>query len=327
MPRRDIIVMGASAGGIGVLRTILPALPWDLQASIFVVVHTTEDSPGVLPEILNRYSRLPVLYAVHNAPILPARIYIAPAGQRHMRIDRGKVVLETGPRENRNRPSIDALFRSASLAYGPRTIGVVLSGNLDDGSAGLADIKRRGGLAIVQEPEEAEAPSMPTNAIEACEVDFILPAQEIGPKLSELVGAEVTEKVQVISNGNKNMEATGQVYSCPECGGVLEEAKEGETLRFRCRVGHLYSPESLMADQSVATERALWAAIRSLEEQAEFSERLARNSREKKRSRLARRFGEKAESSREDAALLRSLLERSSEEVLEVPVEQTGTEQ
>lgn len=319
--------MGASAGGIGVLQTIVPTLPWDLQASIFVVVHTTQDSPGVLPEILNRYSKLPVLYAVHNAPILPARIYVAPAGQRHMRIDRGKVLLKPGPRENRSRPSIDTLFRSASFAYGPRTIGVVLSGNLDDGSAGLADIKRRGGLAVVQDPEEADSPSMPRSAIETTDVDFILPAQKIGPKLVELAAVETIEKVQLISNGNKNMEATGQVYSCPECGGVLEEQKEGEMVRFRCRVGHMYSPESLMADQTVATERALWAAIRSLEEQAEFSERLARSSREKKRSRLARRFGEKAQSSREEAALLRRLLERSSEEVLEVPIEQTGTEQ
>lgn len=319
--------MGASAGGIAVLQTILPTLPWDLQASIFIVVHTTEDSPGVLPEILNRHSKLPVLYAVDKAPILPARVYVAPSGQRHMVLDRGKILLRPGPRENRSRPSIDALFRSASFAYGQRTIGVVLSGNLDDGSAGLADIKRRGGLAIVQNPDEADAPSMPASAMEITNIDFMLPAQDIGLKLVELVAAEVTEKVQLISNGNKNMEATGQVYPCPECGGVLEETKEGETLRFRCRVGHIYSPESLMADQSVATERALWAAIRTLEEQAEFAERLATSSRQKKRSRLAHRFGEKAQTSREDAALLRSLLERSAEEVFEVPIEQTGTEQ
>jgi two-component system chemotaxis response regulator CheB len=319
--------MGASAGGIGVLQRILPTLPWDMQASIFIVVHTTEDSPGLLPEILNRSSKLPVLYGVHNAPILPARIYVAPGGQRHMMLDRGSLRLETGPRENRNRPSIDALFRSASYAYGGRTIGVVLSGNLDDGSAGLADIKRRGGLAIVQDPEDADARSMPASAIAATEVDFIMPAEEIGPKLIELVSSEVDEKVQVIPNGNKNMEPTGQVYSCPECGGVLEEKQEGEMVRFRCRFGHIYSPESLMADQGVATERALWAAIRSLEEQAEFSERLATSSRVKKRSRLARRFSDRAQSSREDASVLRGLLEKTAEEVLDVPLQQTGTEQ
>ena len=320
--------MGASAGGIGVLQKILPTLPWDLPASIFVVVHTTEDSPGVMPEILNRYSRLPVLYAVHNAPILPARVYLAPAGPRHMLVDRSKLRLEPGPRENRSRPSIDVLFRSASLAYGPRVIGVVLSGNLDDGSAGLADIKRRGGLAMVQDPEDADAPSMPTSAMEATEVDFVLPAGQIGAKLAELVALEIDDKVQAISsNGNNNIEPTGQVYSCPECGGVLEEKQEGEMVRFKCRVGHAYSPESLMADQNTVTERALWAAIRSLEEQAEFSERLANSSRQKRRASLARRFGERAKSSRDDASILRGLLERTAEEVLEVPLEQTGTEQ
>ncbi len=319
--------MGASAGGIGVLQTILSNLPWDLPASVFVVVHTPQENPGVLPDILNRCSKLPVIFAVHNAPILPARVYIAPGGQRHMLLDRGKVLLQPGPRENRSRPSIDALFRSASFAYGVRTIGVVLSGNLDDGAAGLAEIKRRSGTAIVQDPEDADAPSMPTSAMSATDIDFVLPSREIGPKLIELSTAEIDERVHLISNGNKIMEPTGQVYSCPECGGVLEEIQEGELVRFRCRVGHLYSPESLMADQNVATERALWAAIRSLEEQAEFSERLAESSREKKRMRLAHRFSEKAKTSRDDAALLRSLLERTAEEVLEVPLEQTGTEQ
>lgn len=324
--RRDIVVMGASAGGINVLQRILPTLPWDMQASIFIVVHTTEDSPGLLPQILNRSSNLPVLYGVDNTPILPARIYVAPAGQRHMLLERGRLRLEPGPRENRHRPSIDVLFRSASIAYGSRIIGVVLSGNLDDGSAGIADIKRRGGIAIVQDPDNSDAPSMPASAIASTDIDFVLSPEKIGPKLVELTAVEVPEKVQLISNGDKNMEPTGQVYSCPECGGVLQETREGEMVRFKCRVGHLYSPESLMADQGVATERALWAAIRSLEEQAEFSERLATSSQNKKRTRLAHRFDEKAKSSRDDANLLRGLLEKTAEEVLDVPLKQTGTE-
>jgi two-component system, chemotaxis family, protein-glutamate methylesterase/glutaminase len=326
MPRRDIIVMGASAGGIGVLQKILPTLPWDMQVSIFIVVHTSEENPGLLPEVLNRSSQLPVLYGVHNAPILPARVYVAPGGQRHMLLDRDRLRLEPGPRENRNRPSIDALFRSASHAYGPRVTGIVVSGNLDDGAAGLADIKRRGGLAIVQDPEEATAPSMPNAARETTSVDFVLTAEEIGPKLIELTAAELPDKIQLVANENQNLEATGQVYSCPECSGVLQEVREGEVVRFRCRVGHLYSPESLIADQGIATERALWAAIRSLEEQSEFSERLANSSREKQHSRLARRFSDRAKSSREDASVLRALLEKTAEEVLEVTLEQTGTE-
>jgi two-component system, chemotaxis family, protein-glutamate methylesterase/glutaminase len=328
MAHRDIIVIGGSAGSLQVLQTILRDLPWDFPAAVFVVVHTSQDSPGLLPEIMNRHSHLPVMYAVHNAPILPSRIYVAPAGQRHMLIDRGKIRLEPGPRENRSRPSIDALFRSASYAYGNQIVGVVLTGNLDDGTAGLVSIKSRGGMAIVQDPDEAEASSMPLSAVEATNVDFVLKAEEIGPKLIELAPTRAVNQTQSISIGERNMASTGQTYACPECGGVLEETKEGEMVRFRCRVGHQYSPESLLADQTEAVERALWAAIRSMEEQAEFSDRLAENSRQKQRPRLSRRFTEKAQSSRETAAVLRDLLQGSADEVMEVPLEenQNGAE-
>lgn len=324
-----IVVIGGSAGSLQVLQAILAKLPWDFRASIFVVFHTGEDSPGLLPEILNRSSKLPVMYAFNDAEILPSRVSIAPSGRKHMMLDRGRVLLKPGPRENRSRPSIDALFRSAAFAYGSEVVGVVLTGNLDDGSAGLAAIKKRGGIAIVQDPDEAMAPSMPARAIEATDVDFVLRAEQIGPKLSELAPANVSEKVQSISTaetGEKSMTPTGQTYSCPECGGVLEEVDEGGMLRFRCRVGHIYSPESLEADQTDAVERALWAAIRSMEEQAEFSSRLAKDSRDKKRPRLARRFDEKADASRENADVLRDLLQKTSDEIFEVPLEDSRTE-
>lgn len=334
MPRRDIVVIGGSAGSLQVLQTVLSALPWNFPAAVFVVLHTTEDSPGLLPEILNRRSKLPVMYAVHNADILPSRVFIAPAGSRHMLLDRGKVRMEPGPRENRSRPAIDALFRSASYAYGNRVIGVVLSGNLDDGAAGLLAIKNRGGTAIVQDPDDAQAPSMPASAIEATNIDFTLPVEQIGPKLIDLANADTAETGRTTSIGERNMSATGQTYACPECGGVLEEAQEGGMLRFRCRVGHLYSPESLLSDQTESVERALWAAVRSMEEQAEFSERLADSSRQKQRPHLARRFTEKADASRENANVLRDLLHRTSGEVFEVPLqdgspeheERTGTD-
>ena len=274
MAPRDIIVMGASAGGIETLETILSFLPWDLKASIFVVLHTTEDSPGLLPEILNRSTKLPVLFAVHKARILPGRVYVAPGGARHLILERGTLRLGPGPRENKHRPSIDALFRSAVVAYGARVIGVVLTGNLDDGVAGLAEIKNRGGMAVVQEPEDAIAPSMPTSAIESVSIDFILPAAEIGPKLESLVSESVRAKPELVAD-TKSLKPTGQTYSCPECHGVLEEIEEGELVRFRCRVGHAYSPESLHVDQNHAVERALWAAIRGLEEHAEFFETAA----------------------------------------------------
>ena len=327
----DIIVMGASVGGIDALKTILASLPWDLKASAFVVLHTTEDSPGLLPNILNRGSKIPVLYAAHEMQILPGRVYVAPGGTHHLILERGNVRLWPGPRENRHRPSIDTLFRSAAVAYGARVIGVVLTGNLDDGSAGLADVKKRGGIAIVQDPEDAIAPSMPIAALESTNVDFSLPVAEIGRKLVELVGTGTKPRPELVSE-TQDMQRTGQTYSCPECNGVLEEVEEGELVRFRCRVGHIYSPESLHADQNVAVEKALWAAIRSLEEHAEFSSRLASRSISNKRPRLATRFREKAEASRGDASVLRELLERSSEPVLDlpqemqVPEERTGTD-
>ncbi len=326
MPNRDIVVIGGSAGSLQVLQTILSALPWNFPAAVFIVLHTSEDSPGLLPEILNRYSKLPVMYAVHNAELLPSRVYVAPAGQRHLFLDRGNIRLKPGPRENRSRPSIDVLFRSASQAYGNRVIGVVLSGNLDDGTAGLLAIKDRGGIAVVQDPDQALAPSMPASAIEAANVDFVLSVEEIGPKLIELTRMEGVEKVREISTAGKTQSSTGHAYSCPDCGGVLEEVEEGSMLRYRCRVGHLYSPESLMADQTEAVERALWAAVRSMEEQAEFSERLANNSRQRKRPRLARRFAEKADANRANANILRDLLQKTADEVLEIPLEDHASE-
>jgi two-component system, chemotaxis family, protein-glutamate methylesterase/glutaminase len=324
MPKRDIFVIGASMGGIEVIKTILSMLPWDFTASIFVVVHTTEYSPGLLPQVLNRSSKVPVLYAVHDAPILPSRVYVAPGGQRHMLLDRGRIKLQVGPRENHHRPSIDVLFRSAAQVYGSEVVGVVLTGNLDDGSAGLAEIKVRRGLAIVQDPKEAMAPSMPLNAIENTDVDFILPAEEIGPKLVEL-SSQTAEPVISISTSKAEV-PSGLTYACPECGGVLEEVEENKLQRYRCRVGHLYSLESLLADQTEAVERALWAAIRSMEEQAEFSGKLAENSRRKEHIQLARRFDEKAAFSRDNAAVIRALLRSTGDEVFEIPDERTGTE-
>src|SRR5436190_8056116 len=324
MAGRDIIVMGASAGGISALRTILSSLPWDLRASIFIVLHSTEDSPGFLPEIRNRKSKLPVLYSVHDAPVLPGRVYIARPGITHMVLERGRVRLVPGPRENRHRPSVDALFRTAAVAYGSRVVGVVLTGNLDDGSLGLAEIKQRGGMAIVQDPADAQAPSMPMSALENVDVDFTLSAAEIGARLVELV-SEIPQP-GVVEFPLQAFEATGQPYSCPECDGVLEEVEEGGMVRFRCRVGHVYSPESLHADMNVSVERALWTAIRVLEEHADFSARLAARFVRKERQSLADRFSDKSKVSMEDASVLRNLLVRSAQEVLEEPEqEKTGT--
>lgn len=315
MPSRDIIVIGTSTGGITALQRIVSAFPNAFPATVFAVLHTTEDNIGLLPPLLNKVSQLPALYAVHDTAILPGRIYLAPPG-RHLIVERGRVRLSVGPRENRHRPAADVLFRSAALAYGPRVIGVVATGHLDDGSSGLASIKARGGVAIVQDPDNALAPSMPRSAMDATEIDFVLSLEEIGPKLVDLVMANQSETSRGPQPGPvDSIKRTNARYSCPECGGALNEVQEGGMERFRCRVGHTYSPESLFEDQSEALERALWAAIRSLEEHAEFSARLAEKSQARNHGHLVDRFRERAASSREHASVLRELLEHAENPV------------
>lgn len=315
MPKRDIIVIGTSTGGIHALQTIASALPENFPASVFAVLHTSEDNTGLLPPLLNKVSRIPAFYAVHNTPILPGRIYLAPPG-RHLIVERGRVRLSVGPRENRHRPAADVLFRSAALAYGPRVIGVVATGHLDDGSSGLASIKARGGVAIIQDPDDALAPSMPRSAMDATDIDFVLPVEEIGPKLVDLVMEKESETSRRPQPAPvDSIKRTNARYSCPECGGALNEVQEGGMERFRCRVGHTYSPESLFEDQSEALERALWAAIRTLEEHAEFSSRLAEKSLARNHHHLVDRFRERASSSREHASLLRELLEHAENPV------------
>jgi two-component system, chemotaxis family, protein-glutamate methylesterase/glutaminase len=316
MPNCDMIVIGTSTGGITALQRIVEAFPEAFPATIFAVLHTSEDNTGLLPPLLNKVSRIPAFYAVHDTPILPGRIYLAPPG-RHLLVERGRVRLSVGPRENRHRPAADVLFRSAALAYGPRVVGVVATGHLDDGASGLASIKARSGLAIVQDPDDALAASMPRSAMDATDVDFILPLEEIGPKLVDLVMGNESETSLGPQPAPIDIKRTNARYSCPECGGALNEVQEGGMERFRCRVGHTYSPESLFEDQSEALERALWAAIRTLEEHAEFSSRLAEKSVARNHGNLADRFRERATSSREHASVLRELLEHA-----ENPMEQ-----
>ena len=329
MPQHDIVVIGASAGGISALKTIVSAFPADLPAAVFVAIHTTEDNPGRLPTLLNRVSKVPVLYAVNDTPVLPGRVYLARPG-RHLVLDRNRIKLTLGPRENRHRPAVDVLFRTAAQAYGSRVIGVVLTGNLDDGALGLAEIKQRRGLALVQDPEEAEAPSMPRNALEAVEPDYILPLAEIAPKIVEIATSTAPEAQPVRLLQPAERKGNGH-YSCPECGGTLEEVDVGPNLKFRCRVGHTYAAESLIEDQADGIERALWAAVRALEEHSEFSDRLARRFKTINRWTLADRFTERSSTSRENAQILRELLEHTEQTRRETDPgatedEATGTE-
>ena len=325
MPNHDIIAIGASTGGITALQTIVADLPSDLEASLFIVLHTTGDRPGMLPDVLNVISKVPALYAVHNAPILPGRIYLAPGG-RHLKLERGRTRLTIEPRENRHRPAIDMLFRSAAHAYGSRVVGVILTGHLDDGTAGLDAIKERGGVTIVQDPDDAVAPSMPRSAVENVDVDYVLRAAEIGKALVELTNdiREAPEKTVLGPTLASSSESAA--FTCPDCGGPMKELEQGNTTQYRCLVGHIFSPEAMLEAQGEAVERALWAGVRSLEEHADFTTRLAKRSTERKRPQLAERFNERAMASRENARVLRELLDHTTEIRNPAVEEVTGTE-
>jgi two-component system, chemotaxis family, protein-glutamate methylesterase/glutaminase len=282
MANRDIVVIGGSAGGFNGLVEILGSLPAPFPAAVFIVMHTSPSSGNMLARILSAKSDLRVSTATDNEPVTPGRVYVAPA-DHHMILDDSRVRVTRGPKENRSRPAIDPLFRSAALARGRRVIAVVLSGMLDDGTAGLWSVKDRGGIAIVQDPLEAEFPSMPENALQNVTVDYEVRVADIGPLLTRLVQEQLPEvsstapsHTLVVETGVANEEnamksGTMQLgdlspYACPECHGVLSQIREGGILRFRCHTGHAYSANSLLTSLSENTENVLWSAVRSLEE-------------------------------------------------------------
>lgn len=285
-PAPDVVVMGASAGGVEALATVVDGLPPDLPAAVFVVLHIS--SASVLPAILARRARLPVRAAVHGERVEPGRVYVAPPDV-HLKLVDGHVALDRGPRENRHRPAVDVLFRSAAEAYAERVLGVVLSGTLDDGSAGLRAIKASGGVALVQDPEQAMYPGMPASAIATVAVDAILDLQAIPAAICEYVdgprsgpeGGPSMSETRATSGPAEPDEPTPpsadtRVYACPDCGGVLQETQELGMVRFECHTGHVYSPESLIAAQADEVEGAMWSAVRSLRERAALLRRTAR---------------------------------------------------
>jgi two-component system chemotaxis response regulator CheB len=324
MGTRDIVVVGASAGGVETLQQLVRLLPSSFPAALFIVMHFPEHGTSVLPKILSRVSPLPAIHAANGESIVPGRIYVAPPGY-HMMLEKTGVRLVRGPRENGNRPAIDPLFRSASIAFGQRVIGVVLTGNLDDGTSGLAAIKRRGGYAIVQDPEDALFPSMARSAIEHVQVDRVVPIRQLAKVLIETTKENVSEISLPVSTSDmmENELAAGNLgaiehpehhpgrsspYSCPDCGGVLWEIHDHEFTRYRCRVGHAWTGDALLAEQSVKFEDALWTALRSLEESAALSRQIAAKHVARGSNSLGRRFDEQAEFIEQRAAIIRASL-------------------
>ena len=282
MPGHDIVVVGASIGGLEALRSVVAGLPRDLPAAVFVVWHIAPDSPALLPDILGRAGPLPAMHPHDGEAIRPGRIYVAPP-DHHLLLEDGRVRLSRGPKENRFRPAVDPLFRSAAGAYGARVIGVILSGALDDGTAGMEAIKARGGLAVIQDPREALDPAMPRSVLTHVAVDHVLPAASLGPLLADLAVLAVPEggkepmpehidiETRIALEDNAlaaGVMKLGQLssYTCPECHGTLLDLTTDGIMRFRCPTGHSYTVNGLLAEVSGSIEETLWNAVRAIEE-------------------------------------------------------------
>jgi two-component system, chemotaxis family, protein-glutamate methylesterase/glutaminase len=288
-----VVVIGASAGGVSGLREVVDGLPADLPAAVFVVLHVPAYKASALPEILNVSAALPASHPRDGEGIETGRIYVAPP-DHHLLVEHGYVAVKKGPKENRFRPSIDALFRSAAYNYGPRVIGVVLSGGLDDGTSGLWSIKRLGGKTIVQHPADAQFESMVENALSQVEVDYTLPAREIGPLLSRLLAEPPIEAVKdepdlrkrlkielaiAVEGGafQKGVMEIGELtpFTCPECHGVLVKLTEEARTRYRCHTGHAYTDSALLDGVMESTGDMLWQVMRGFEEAVMVVEHMA----------------------------------------------------
>lgn len=318
---RDVIAIGASAGGVESLRALVGGLPPDLPASLLVVLHLPRDAPSALPSILNRSGPLPAAVARDGEPVQPGRIYVA-ANDHHLLLLDGHLRLSHGPAESGHRPGIDPLFRSVARAAGPRGIGVVLSGARDDGAAGLAAIVARGGTAVVQDPIEALYPSMPLAALAQAPTPHVGPAAKLGGLLAELVAVPLDDsqlppdhvldsEVAMSDLAPVTTEEFAQPagFGCPACGGALFQLDEGHNARYRCRVGHAWSAESLLEEQALALEGALWMALRALEEKSDLSRRLA-TADTHRRSGTGERFRSIADDTAAAGATIRQLIAR-----------------
>lgn len=287
-----IVVVGASSGGMAALKQLVAQFQKDFPAPIFIVNHMSADTTGeALVKVLNDSSSLPCAHAHNEQTFKAGHIYVAPSDQ-HMLIGKGKILITKGARENRSRPAIDPLFRSAAVAYGNRVIGIILTGFLDDGTSGMMAIKRCGGVCIAQDPDDATSPDMPRSVIANVGADFCLPVAQMGALLSDLMSRDLpankpTPKDIIIEakiarrvlSDLPSVEALGEQvpYNCPDCGGVLWQMSEGNMLRYRCHTGHAFTAAALLAQQTVKIEETLWVALRMFEERQNLLVSMSKN--------------------------------------------------
>lgn len=314
-----VVVIGGSAGGVEGVIGIAAELPADLNAAVLVTIHISPVGRSALAGLIGRKSALKAVSAQNGDVLEAGRIYVAPP-DFHLLVESGRLALGHGPRENGHRPAIDPLFRTAAHGYGARVIGVILSGNLDDGSVGLREIRRMGGRAIVQDPGDAAYEEMPRNAIDSAGADIVAPLRDIAHHITTLVGgslsvARVGEVPLDIAAGGEapvgaDEREAGELspFGCPDCGGVLWQLRDGKLVRYRCRVGHAYTEENLLDAQLNGVDRAMWAALRALEEASANAQALARRMQSRGHEKLTERFMKQAMDAEQRAAIIRRAL-------------------
>ena len=327
MPGHDIIVIGASAGGLKALSTIVSSLPADIDAALFIVQHLEANKPSILPKILEDVGSLPTAHPKDQEKIQKGRIYVAPPDY-HLLVNEGYMRVVRGPQENRFRPAIDALFRSAARSYGPRVVGVVLTGYLDDGTVGLMAVKKRGGVAVVQDPTEAEYPSMAKSALRYVKVDNCIQLREIPELLVRLADEPaaddsaypIPQDIEFETNiaaqqmNTKefldNVESIGMrtTYSCPECNGSIWQIGNEGPLRFRCHVGHSYTGDIFIAEQTQNLENALWSAVRVMEEKVTFSRQMADRMKSYNLDNAVKKYEDYAKNLDKEVSIVRELI-------------------
>jgi two-component system chemotaxis response regulator CheB len=322
LSNRDIVVIGGSSGATLPLKEVLGRLPTDIPAAIFVVLHISAHGIGILATVANKAGKLAVRQAEDGLSIENGHVYLA-APDRHLMLAGGRMMLGSGPPENMARPAIDPLFSSAALHYGPRVIGVVLSGLLSDGAAGLNAIKRGGGVAVVQDPSDAVADEMPRRALEATTVDLCAPSHRLGDLLFDSVcdkpgralpiPPEIRLEVAIapgepIGSSSLLDIADPAPLTCPACGGVLSKLKAEHPLRFRCQVGHAYTADALARQQEGRVDEALRVALRIIEERADRVHRMAEDGRHNGRPAIAAMYDARAAEYREYANTIRRVV-------------------
>ncbi|RYG34686.1 chemotaxis protein CheB, partial [bacterium] len=323
LARIDTIVIGASAGGVEAISTVIAGLPSDLPAAVFVVLHVPEGSPSMMPAILNRQGALAASHPHDQEPMEMGRIYVARPGY-HMLLKRDTIRLVAGPKENGNRPAIDPLFRTAARSRGPSVVGVLLTGMLDDGTLGMNSVRQHGGITIAQDPETAYFGDMPRNAIRAGAAHHVLPLEEIASRLVQLVtqpnetdweAYDYLDATEMTLDQLRNLETQGRPspFVCPECSGTLFELQEDGYTYYRCHVGHAYSVETLDAKQEEGLEAAMWTALRAIEEHNMLLHRLLERSEGRGMAISVANYRSRLAEGAQKAAIIRNALETQQE--------------